>query len=104
MKEYSITSPSVSAIISDDYLYFEGIKKPSLLFSLRDHGESVGDPSIMDRYWNDLYNLFLRKLTQFACSQGVNNEESIKLQALLQELVKVKDLIENAPKTAIMRQ
>lgn len=59
---------------------------------------------ILEQYWNDMYNLFLRKLTSFASSAPTTDEENLKLQALLQELIKVKGLIENAGKTAIMRE
>lgn len=96
MKTYPIVPPSLDGMLSEDSIYFEGIKKPSALFILRDSG--VGkeeDALIMERYFNDLYNLFLRKLTSFASDCPVSSEDSLKLQGLLQELIKVKGLIEN---------
>lgn len=101
MKTYSIIPPSLEGILSDDYLYFEGIAKPSAYFTLRDGGE-IKSLAVLDQYFNDMYNLFLRKLTVFAGSTALQEEESVKLQALLQELIKVKTLIENSAKTAIM--
>ena len=98
-------SPSLYGVISDDYLYYEGLQKPNSFFKLRDGGNmETDDVVILERYWNDMYNLFLRKLTQFAGDDPVGSEDSLKLQALLQELIKVKSLIENASKTAIMKQ
>ncbi len=100
-------SPSLSGVLSDDYLYFEGVRRPESFFMLRDGGEKIietEDIVVLERYWNDMYNLFLRKLTQFAGSNPINDEESLKLQALLEEMIKVKKLIENASKTAIMRR
>ena len=98
-------SPTLHGVISDDYLYYEGLEQPRSLFVLRDGGIlETDDVVILERYWNDMYNLFLRKLTQFAGSDPRSAEDSLKLQALLQELVKVKGLIENATKTAIMKK
>ncbi len=97
MKTYTITAPSLDGLLSDDYLYFEGLKKPSALFAIRD-----GDPGdgrsieILEKYFNDIYNLFLRKLSSFASGETLMNEESTKLQALLQEMIKVKGLIATA--------
>jgi hypothetical protein len=100
-----ITSPSLHGILSDDYLYYEGLRKPQSFFAVRDGVRAtIDDAVVLERYWNDMYNLFLRKLTQFAGIEPVGDEESIKLQALLQELIKVKSLIENASKTAIMKK
>lgn len=100
-----IFSPSLTGVLSDDYLYYEGLRAPQSLLILRDGGKMATDEVIvLERYWNDMYNLFLRKLTQFAGMDPLTDEESLKLQALLQELIKVKGLIENATKTAIMKQ
>lgn len=94
MKNYSITSPSLEGLLSDDHLYFEGVSRPSEIYSLRD-GERVSleDIGVLERYFNDIYNLFLRKLSSFAMFEYTNDEEVTKLQALLSELVKVKRLI-----------
>src|SRR5689334_9512079 len=98
-------APTLSGVISGDYLYYEGLKVPQSLFILRDGGiVGTQDVVILERYWNDMYNLFLRKLTQFAGMDPLNDEDTLKLQALLQELIKVKSLIENASKTAIMKK
>lgn len=112
MRDYSIASPSISGVISDDHLYFEGLRKPQALFALRDRLEAginekaieKEDIAMLERYSDDLYSFFLRKLTQFAAAAPIDDEESLKLQALLQEFIKVKRLIENASKTAIMRR
>ena len=107
MNTYPIISPTLSGVISDDYLYFEGTQRPQEFFILRDGGilcEERREESVLvlEQYFNDMYNLFLRKLTLFASSVPISDEESLKLQALLQELIKVKRLIENATKVAIM--
>lgn len=105
MKTY--LTPSLAGVLSDDYLYFEGISRPQVFFALRD-GREVGEDEragsilVLEQYFNDLYNLFLRKLTGFASGAPTSEEDAVKLQALLQELIKIKSLIENAGKVAIM--
>lgn len=95
MKTYNITSPSIDGVISSDYLYFEGVKRPSEIYTVRDQEMSYKDNiDVLEKYFNDIYNLFLRKLSSFAMFEYTNDEESLKMQALLQELIKVKKLIE----------
>jgi len=103
MRTYSLISPTLTGVLSDDYLYFEGTERPQEFFMLRD-GEEISSDKIarLEAYFNDLYNLFLRKLTSFAGGVEVGDDEVLKLQALLQELIKVRQLIENAGRTAIM--
>lgn len=96
MKTYTITSPSIDGVLSDDCLYFEGLERPMELYTVRDQGPSSEDHiTILEKYFNDLYNLFLRKLSSFAMFEHTSAEEAMKMQALLQELIKVKKLIEN---------
>ena len=96
MKTYSIVSPSLDGVLSEDFIFFEGVRRPSGLFTIRDGGIVGGeDKVVLERYFNDIYNLFLKKITVFASEGPVDNEESLKLQGLLQELIKVKGLIEN---------
>ena len=92
-KSYSIVSPSLDGLLSDDALYFEGVSRPSAYYALRDAPPSGGDAVLLERYWNDVYNLFLRKLASFASGVGAAHEDSVKLQALLQELIKVRGLL-----------
>ena len=107
MHQYTYHPPTLTGVLSDDYLYFEGTPRPQAFFTLRD-GEDVGSSrrqetlAELEHYWNDIYNLFLRKLTSFAGTVPVSDEDALKLQALLQELIKVKNLIENAGKADIM--
>ncbi len=92
-KNYSLVLPSLDGLLSDDALYFEGISRPVAYYVFRDAPLSGRDPVILEHYWNDVYNLFLRKLALFASSTASSHEDSVKLQALLQELIKVKELL-----------
>lgn len=95
MNTYSITSPSIIGVLSDDHLYFEGLSRPAEMYALRDGEDASGSSvDVLEKYFNDVYNLFLRKLSAFAVLDHAGDDESMKLQALLQELIKVKGLIE----------
>ena len=103
MHTYTITSPSLDALISSDSLYFEGIRKPLIAFSLGEDMASIShgtreNVAILERYFSDIHNLFLKKLAIFSGDESVSSEASTKLQALLQEMIKVKGLIESANK------
>ena len=105
MKDYTLVSPSLDGLLSDDSLYFEGVSRPAEYYFFRDaptsrhspvdktDGRSTNDTVVLERYWNDVYNLFLRKLSLFAANTASSQEDSVKLQALLQELIKVKELL-----------
>lgn len=98
---YKILQPRLDGVLSDDHLYFEGLQRPSALFLIRDAGDSATENiEILEKYLADIYNLFLRKLSVFIAEESVTSEESLKLQGLLQELVKVKNLIEGAARAA----
>jgi len=98
MKIYSTLSPSLDGVISNDYLYYENTHRPIELPLVKEGNiASEKDISVLEKYFNDIYNLFLRKLSVFA-GEDESDEEILKLQALLQELIKVKKLIKNSSK------
>ncbi len=107
MKTYSLTT-TLTGVLSDDYLYFEGTARPQVVRLLFDNEERPSENLSkemrleLEGYWNDVYNLFLRKLTYCASSAELKDEEAVKLQALLQELIKVRKLIVNASRADIM--
>jgi hypothetical protein len=92
MKDYNAKFPSINGIISNDLLYFEGIERPLSLTILCDSNLTY-NKDLLEKYFNDIYGLFLNKLSSFAISGRVQEEDSIKLQALLQEIIKVKKLL-----------
>ncbi|MES3031590.1 MAG: hypothetical protein V4697_04250 [Patescibacteria group bacterium] len=96
MKYYTTTSPALEGIIADDPMYFEGVERPSALYTIRDGGRTSEDTiEVLSQYFHDLHMLFLKKLSVFVSFENASGEEdSLKLQALFQELVKVKGLIE----------
>lgn len=102
MNYYTKGMPSLYGILSDDQIYFEGLSRPSQFYSFRDESVNGENINILEKYFNDLYNLFLRKLSTYVTLTSSSNDESLKLQALLQELIKVKELIEKAVSTDII--
>lgn len=77
-------------------MYFEGVERPSVLYTIRDGGTVSRDSfELLERYFHDLHTLFLKKLAVFTSFENKEgDEDALKLQALLQELVKVRGLIE----------
>jgi hypothetical protein len=119
LRDYSITSPSLDGILQHESIVYEGIKRPTEIIRAFDRPRSdrpaagktdkpAGDKAasdqihdlcdpenrkILNNYWNDLYGLFMRKLSQFITEAEVKPDEEVRLQAMLQELVKVKGLL-----------
>ena len=106
MNTYTITSPSLAGLLTDDALYFEGIKRPLISYAIRETmPDSREHVVILERYFTDIYNLFLKKVAAFSANSIVSESpsasaaaaaETAKLQALLQEMIKVKGLIASA--------
>lgn len=92
--DYNTVFPNIVSLLSDDYLYFEGVERPQAMYMIMDNRDAVeNNVEILEKYFNDLYNLFLRKLSNLTILNSINIEDTSKLQALLQELIKVKNLI-----------
>ena len=61
MKDYNIILPSIDGLLSDDYLYFEGINRPSEIYFIKDGGvpsENKVDNEvyILEKYFNVNFN------------------------------------------------
>lgn len=53
------------------------------------------DKPALERSFNDLYAVFLHKLSEFALAAETTASEKARLKALLDELVKTRELLEN---------
>lgn len=101
LRDYSITSPSLDGILRHESITYEGIARPTEIIRAFDRPSNdkihdLNDPEnrkILNDYWNDLYGLFMRKLSQFIIEAGTTPDAEVKLQAMLQELIKVKKLL-----------
>lgn len=109
MRDYQITSPSLEGVLNHSSLLYEGITRPlELLRALDgpsakginkdnptrfDRDINVDEQQILYKYFNDLYGIFMKKLSFFVVEDFSNSDEIVKLQAMLQEMIKVKRLI-----------
>lgn len=111
LRDYEIVSPSLEGVLSDSTLTYEGIVRPVELLRVLDGPASKGrgkdkketdsgayerdahQAKILEQYFHDLYGVFMKRLSTFILESELITEESIKLQAMLQEIVKVKKLM-----------
>ncbi|MDE2040875.1 MAG: hypothetical protein KGI59_00595 [Patescibacteria group bacterium] len=104
MHDYRILSPSLEGFLSDGALVYDGLKRPVEVLRVLDGPCSKGgagsakgtgpknedDVRVLEQYFHDLYGVFIKRLSMFFVNAGVDFEESVKLQAMLQEMIKVK--------------
>ena len=82
-------------VFTHDELVFEGIKRPAIVLSFHETGQdAAANILVLERYFSDLQNLFMKKLLAFASESRVSSVESVKLRSLLDEMITVKELIE----------
>lgn len=109
MRDYQIISPCLEGVLNHSSLLYEGIKRPLELLRVLDgpqsrgtdkscltrldHKISEGDQKVLSQYFQDLYGIFMKKVSFFAIESASDSDETIKLQAMLQEMIKVKRLI-----------
>ena len=101
IRDYQIVSPSLDGILQHESLVYEGFKRPIEVARIFDRPagprtEEAADPEkqkIIGQYFHDLYELLMKKLSEFAVEAEPSSDEAVKLQALLQELIKIKGLL-----------
>ena len=101
IRDYMVTSPSLDGILSHDSIVYEGLERPTEIIRAFDKPRNQVMPDlvnpekrqILQDYFNDLYGLFMRKISQFITEPEVSPEIELKLTAMLQELIKVKKLL-----------
>lgn len=87
----------IHSVLTDNELSFEGIRRPALVFSVAEGLPTSREHiAILERYFTDIHNLFEKKMIAFTEGKTVMSQDTVKLQALLQEMIKVKGLIESA--------
>ncbi len=109
MRDYQIISPSLEGVLNHDSLLYEGIKRPLELLKILDgpstkasskapklkyvHKNIEADRKVLSAYFHDLFSLFLKKFSYFMVSEDNASDETIKMQAMLQEIIKIKGLL-----------
>ncbi len=54
---------------------------------------SETDFKVLQEYFYDLYGVFMKRLSHFLVEADVSSDDSIKLQAMLQEMIRVRNWI-----------
>lgn len=108
MRDYQVVSPSLEGVLIHDSLQYGEVRRPVELLKILDgvssrgasdggrkgHHEASGeDKKALEDYFHDLYAVFIKRLSYFFVQAEVDEEETVKLTAMLQEMVKVKRLI-----------
>jgi hypothetical protein len=101
IRDYQIVSPSLDGILQHESLSYEGFSRPPEVARIFDrpagpHEEDIKNPAkqrIIEQYFHDLYNLLVKKISQFAMEPEPAADEGVKLMAMLQEFVKIKGLL-----------
>lgn len=111
MRDYQIASPSLEGVLNHSSILYEGIKRPIELLRVLDgpatKSQDKSKPTMYDRvitkedamilrdYFHDLYEVFMKKFSNFVIADYSESDENIKLQAMLQEMIRIKRLIGN---------
>ncbi len=91
--------PSLDGVLSHDSLAYEGIRRPVEVLRAFDGPaakprgtHSPHEDKILERYFYDLYGVFMKRFSAFVLEAEVADMEAVDLQAMLQEMIKVKKL------------
>ena len=109
MRDYQIVSPSLEGVLNHDSLLYEGIERPIEVMRIMDGPASKGrltkarieertrsieeEKKVLETYFQDLHGVFMKKFSHFVVETDFPSEDLIQLQAMLQEMIKVKGLI-----------
>ncbi len=104
-KDYQIISPSLEGVLNHESITYEGIRRPLELLRVLDgpatRGRKQGSKNvhntdknnkILEEYFNDLHDVFMKKFSSFVLESETSPNDTVKLQAMLQEMIKVKTL------------
>jgi hypothetical protein len=101
MQEYRISTPSIDGVLGSSHIVYGDIVRPLEILKVLDGPRSKGgrdyiktekDQKLMLIYFQDLQILLNKKLAEFISDASYDDTEAVKIQALVQELVKVKKL------------
>ncbi|MCL5781976.1 MAG: hypothetical protein M1459_01295 [Patescibacteria group bacterium] len=106
-RDYSVVSPSLSGILSHDSLQYDGLVRPVEIAEIFDRpssahtryvagSEDVEKARVVERYFFDLYGVLIKKLSNYAIVSEPSPDESVKIVAMVQELIRVKAYLAQA--------
>ncbi len=99
-----VVSPSLEGVLNHGTLTYEGLKRPVEVLRVLDgpatrgatgnkRAPTVEQAKVLEEYFNDIYGVFMKKLSFFVVSSSTKADDIVKLQALFQEMIKIKSLI-----------
>jgi hypothetical protein len=103
MREYRITSPSLDSLLAHESIRYDNIDRPNdtlrlydgpAKISLRDSCDE-GSRIELERYFSDLYGVFMKRFSNFVVSSNIDHSDTLTLLAMLQEMIKVKNILVN---------
>ena len=103
MRDYQLVSPSLDGVLSSSTLAYDNIQRPIEVLRVLDGPAAKGnsrehtehEQKVLQEYFQDLYGIFMKKFSHFMVEPEVQPADSIKLQAMLQEMIKIKKLMQN---------
>ena len=126
MNNYSITSPSLEGLLRHDSIVYEGIRRPEIVTHIFDRPSKRGadknsvtasqnqaeqeheivsekDQKVIEEYFHDLYGIFMKRFSHFMVESELRSDDTVKLVAMLQEMIKIKGLLayKNMPEAEI---
>lgn len=120
LRDYEVVSPSLEGVLKHELLTYEGLNRPVELLRILDGPAAKGskltkvaediefenkkkesnpeqDLYLLERYFYDLYGIFMKKISHFVVEPEISSDGKLVLQAMLQEMIKVKGLITQKP-------
>ena len=86
--------------MSHESLSYEGIRRPAEVLRALEgpaaeeaRSRKPHHDKLLEQYFYDLYGVFMKKLSAFILEPTISVYETVQLQAMLQEMIKVKKLI-----------
>jgi hypothetical protein len=100
MRDYMLVSPSLDGVLRHEPLVYGGINRPIEILRVFDSPASEEgkvptekEHEVLEQYFHDLYGVFMKKLSHLVVETDLAAIDTVKLQAMLQEMIKVKMLI-----------
>ncbi len=99
MRDYAFVSPSLEGVLSHESMLYEGVRRPVEILRALDGARVDPEPKsphqdkVLEQYFYDLYGVFMKKLSAFVLESDVRAPETLRLQAMLQEMIKIKKLM-----------
>lgn len=99
---YQIVSPSLEGLLSHESIMYAGLRRPIEVLRALDGPATKGgkseckgsDRKVLEQYFTDLNGVFMKKFSNFIGSNGVTSQDSVQMQAMLQEMIRVKRLLD----------